>query len=775
MVLMRELLLIQLYGQRFAVDRQTVRDVQQVNVHRLPLTPEWLAGIAVVDDRTVTLADLCACISCGKGVNGSGQALMLASPGKIHGFVVSGSAVPCDAADDAFLPVPGDLATDAISSCVVLENEPVPVLDLTRICRRLVQASVGEAVDRSLRPVGTDGIDTGAVRLFSVGELMFGIAASQVDGPAVRADRITPLPESPPFVRGVVVHDRSLVPVIDLCSALDCEEGYLPELMLPVNCGKDRFGLFIDQDNGTIHPDNVILRRIPKLALRPGILLAVLQQEQVIPILDLSGLLSARSESAPEFPFDADSVFPSLFLTKDVEVTEFSLLGMRQALPKCEVETVLPFRPFRRIPNTIAIVRGVVAHEKELLPVLDLGLIFGRLSLPTPEWSMLLMKNGDFRAFILVERVYGDVHLAQEVHRELPIVLPYPVVYGCYPMHTGVRLVLNVLELVRHFEKAEVQDLLPSFVPESEQRSIQIEPQVAPLRTTAEVTSRSGDGKMPALSGSGADVQERAEQVEEVQPIEDKQLKGAEESAETPAQAETNPVPAGESPSSGTKSGAPTAEQGGFEQPGVDERSEPQALIETASAAADQTPEKASEASTGEPKEPGHAESVRAAVLSTIVESNEGPDPARPGGEQAELIRPFDVKPVSTASREQEQSLRSFIYGAIALVVLVALFALFGRFENLDPAGPRPAPIKQKTVEAVKPTPAATRPTLELEIPRSMPVSMDTYIVKEADTLWSISERFTGNPYNYPKIAGENRIADPDLIFPGQKIKLIRK
>jgi nucleoid-associated protein YgaU len=47
-------------------------------------------------------------------------------------------------------------------------------------------------------------------------------------------------------------------------------------------------------------------------------------------------------------------------------------------------------------------------------------------------------------------------------------------------------------------------------------------------------------------------------------------------------------------------------------------------------------------------------------------------------------------------------------------------------------------------------------------------------VVKKDDTLWNISERFTGNPFNYPRIAGENRIADPDLIFPGQRIRLIK-
>jgi nucleoid-associated protein YgaU len=55
-----------------------------------------------------------------------------------------------------------------------------------------------------------------------------------------------------------------------------------------------------------------------------------------------------------------------------------------------------------------------------------------------------------------------------------------------------------------------------------------------------------------------------------------------------------------------------------------------------------------------------------------------------------------------------------------------------------------------------------------------MPLEADLYIVKKGDTLWAISKRFTGNPFNYPRVARDNKIANPDLIFPDQKIHLKR-
>ena len=48
-----------------------------------------------------------------------------------------------------------------------------------------------------------------------------------------------------------------------------------------------------------------------------------------------------------------------------------------------------------------------------------------------------------------------------------------------------------------------------------------------------------------------------------------------------------------------------------------------------------------------------------------------------------------------------------------------------------------------------------------------------TYIVKKGDTLWDISERFLGNPFDWPEVWKKNGfIVNHDLIYPGQTIRL---
>jgi nucleoid-associated protein YgaU len=73
----------------------------------------------------------------------------------------------------------------------------------------------------------------------------------------------------------------------------------------------------------------------------------------------------------------------------------------------------------------------------------------------------------------------------------------------------------------------------------------------------------------------------------------------------------------------------------------------------------------------------------------------------------------------------------------------------------------KPVPARVKTPESLTPGK-----------PLSTPSESVVYKVKKGDTLYKITERYTGDGWNYPKVARENKIPNPDLIFPDQKIKV---
>ena len=50
---------------------------------------------------------------------------------------------------------------------------------------------------------------------------------------------------------------------------------------------------------------------------------------------------------------------------------------------------------------------------------------------------------------------------------------------------------------------------------------------------------------------------------------------------------------------------------------------------------------------------------------------------------------------------------------------------------------------------------------------------MVIHVVVKGDTLWHIAKRYINDPYKYPELARLSHIKNPDLIYPGDKVKII--
>ncbi|MBW2661025.1 MAG: LysM peptidoglycan-binding domain-containing protein [Deltaproteobacteria bacterium] len=50
------------------------------------------------------------------------------------------------------------------------------------------------------------------------------------------------------------------------------------------------------------------------------------------------------------------------------------------------------------------------------------------------------------------------------------------------------------------------------------------------------------------------------------------------------------------------------------------------------------------------------------------------------------------------------------------------------------------------------------------------------YTIQKGDTLWDLSQRFFDSPWQWPGLWNENnQIANPHLIYPGERIRLLHK
>lgn len=933
---MRDLFLISFRGVQYGIWKDEILSVRGLDaLHRIPLSPACIAGILIDNGQTVTLADLPAAIGYEPSPRiGQGCILLMAEGEKVTGFVVSGEIHTQSIPPESLPPLPDYLKTPVFDSCAIHDGITIPLINIAELYSRVLKADEEPAVD-SLRigaaqPQDVSGI--AKIRFFAAGGELYAVSAAGMDDKAVKPGPVTPLPNTPPYVKGVTLWNGRLLPVIDLSQRIKRQSGAPESVMLIAGIAGDAFGLLVDGDEGTLPADAVTIKPAPLIVQSSWLKDMVVRAGELIPLIDLAMTLAhgAGDEKPIWQRYAPGSRFPALFAKHDVDVVEFSLLGERHALPKDEVEDIIAFKPCRELPDAPPIVIGVAEHHGEILPVVDLAMMFGRRSLSTPAWRMMLVNNGDFRALVITEAVFGERRLPLDIHRAVPIQLPHHLMYGCYPDAEAVRLILNVEAISVHFEKSLIKKFLPALSHEMRKMSTEIEPAPAvvpePVQTDVDLAAAPSASTQESLSTAVAWSAGEALEHDHVPHA----AAASEKTMEPEHVAMSAQSPGGEFIAAERNDSASVYSQAVsvFQQQAEQEDAEfievqeavteaPASTQESLSAAnewsayealeqgrvppAEAVPEKtmAPETMTAEPPEltaPPHSVSAHeptgegnkapepvvmseqspGEVLIAPVQkvpaqnnpatasSQAAPEPelekARPEAQlatQAEALltggaavtssddsRPSEpIRAAASAisgapyhmDREVEQLAvpsgpgertadrawkRRFVYGAIFAALVAVLYVVGTSHQpdveksmketepakikhdkatkvqgtvqtessksQIEPAKPKPEPVKEKAepaktktepvmAQAEPPHPAGNlRAPLELDIPATMPVDIDVYVVKKDDTLWSISERFTGNPFNYPRIAGENRIADPDLIFPGQRILLKR-
>lgn len=139
--------------------------------------------------------------------------------------------------------------------------------------------------------------------------------------------------------------------------------------------------------------------------------------------------------------------------------------------------------------------------------------------------------------------------------------------------------------------------------------------------------------------------------------------------------------------------------------------------------------------------------------------------------------------------------IRTATFGGGALLITLLLFFGFHSYETADSlqlaeSGYRASiekqanvltitlrdPEKQKPVAttAVSSNSKTTAPTSQ-----SAPVEtkheprLVTHQVVKGDTLWDITEKYVKNPYLYPELARLSNIDNPDLIYPGDIVRIV--
>ncbi|HWR72342.1 MAG TPA: chemotaxis protein CheW, partial [Nitrospirota bacterium] len=547
---MRTLYLLNIDGNRYGIWKDEIASITDVQtVHRIPLSPDCIAGVSVIEGRSTALADLGACIGLrDHHVSGGVKAFFVAGKKSDSGFVISGEVKEMEVPPDAVHPLPGYLKTPGNDTCVLHGHRPIPVINLTALYDRIHERSTAPSAPALSVPAARPPVpaEIKKIHLFRAGGELFAFPAAQVpDRPApVLPGSITGIALAPRYVKGLACHQKGVLPVIGLAERMGLAARGTEELMAVADLSGARFGFLIDEYRGSA--DGADIRPLPHAASTGWASAAVLYRGEVIPLLEPAVLLAEtdHEEAVRKLPgqYSPDARFLEAFERTNVNVMEFSLLGVRHALPGTEVEDVVPFKPYRRVPDSLPIVIGITEHNGAVLPVLDLAMVFGRRSLETPEWKLILVKNGDFRAFIITERLYDERILPRDIQRKVPIVLPHDLVYGCYPEGVAVRLILNVEALTVHFDKSVVRDLLPALTSEMAAAPSELVPSLLPEEHLAGGSATASYSEDTAQGDRQAGPEAGVEQTEDAMlaRTEAEQLARLEAEAKARAEAEEN-------------------------------------------------------------------------------------------------------------------------------------------------------------------------------------------------------------------------------------------
>jgi chemotaxis signal transduction protein/nucleoid-associated protein YgaU len=821
---MREFCLLNFNGNKYGVWKDHVISIKALeNVHQLPLTPACFAGVSDFDDRTVALFDLGVCIGF-PPINRKQpiHLLLMSEKDRFAGLVVAGVIKHVSIPSDSVFPMPNYLKTLAIDTCALHEGDIVPIINISNIYSSRLKGELEpfmSKLDVSGTALAEELSSIKDVRILRTNGETFAVSASCIREVSTGPESIFRLKFTPTYVKGIVFHKDKIIPVISLSKYLKLPCNEEQEMMIVVDLGGEKFGFTVDSDEAILSDEDFTVSPLPPLVRFEWMKSAVLRKGEIIPLINFSALVSGHQDEMP-LPerYRPASRFSSLFGKKQVVIREFLLLGMRHGLPNSQVESVIDLLPYRRLPDAPPVVAGAAEHKGELLPVLDLAVWFGASSNLKPGWKMILVKNGNFRALVLTEAVFQKRSLPREMHRTIPFALPYQYVYGCYPVDNVVRIILNLAAMSVHFDKSAVMDLssiMSIWGDEVPEMVIQTPP--VP-EAWEEFVIRQADTIQDKTEDTRQEFEKPAEAKGQIQEVD--AAEPAHQEPHTPEQERISEEQSADLAARNTGDDNQAMEDVVSEaipddvtekQMPVDD---PDEGDETAARPPDEYPDVTSTPRRRRDlfysaiatvliavlfffgvllfKEPGSGvgKSVKKKPPETAVKDKapslivpfakdqkiEPAKPLKPMEPEPDIVAPARKAPPEmteehtiasvTIPHEQNQSIEP-IKLAKSLVPKSDIVAASRKTppeiaEEHKIASVTIPPAQDKAIEPIK----------LVKTHRYVSGISNIYEVKKGDTLWDISESYTGDPFNYSMIASDNEIKNPHFILPGQRILL---
>lgn len=725
----------------FAVRREDFLDISGGSkIHHLPLTPPHFEGIVDYDGVTTYVFDLTVMAGINSKNYSTEKVLLIVSKKKpATAFSIDELESEEAFSPESILPLPAYLKTPLIDSAVIKDDHLLPLININKASQAIQsdewQGLAPSLAMPSLKSSQKISAEKG-LKLFSLGGETFASCGSESLESSVGPEKIHFLPGLPDFVCGISFYKGKVLTLIDTSLRIRGQKGGATSKVLISDAGGDLFGFFVDNVRGNLAKGKNISFKLPAIAEKPWAQDAIIKGKEGIVLINLPKLLipdEVEEKKEGLHIYKPDPSLESRFTKEAMTIRDFTIAGRQYALPGDQVKEVIPFRQHHHLPWLPSIIVGVAEHGGTMLPVIDIATCFGFHSKPSKGWKLIHLVNGDFSALILAQAVF-DVHeLKAKDQKRVPVVMKHRFLYGCYPDNETkvVRLILDVHKLTVYFDEERVRDVFTSMA----------------------------NVEKPAIASPSEEIDKASNAVEE------------------------------------TSNNVPPQENEAAEEETCAETPQTKAEVEIAE-------EKKGEESLDE-KEKANFHENEAFPDREEIKTIHEPSPKIANHDKISALKAS--LPVREEPMAQSQSIYNggnIVGKALLLIIFLIgglIYLLYGYKENPAPVAEKkltpPAATKieqiinkghtqEKRNEPLPPEKEvmqeATRKEPAKTITRkgkSYPVlgEFDFYTVREGDTLWEIAAAYSKDPHDYNLVAEDNRIITPDLIYPGQKLRLQKK
>ena len=132
---MENFLLIHINSHTYAIAKSKYTVLESVDdIHRLPLTSRFFAGVALLNNKTVNLADLSACLGHSRMSGKKNRYALLFKQEKDNvGFVFTGAYEEIPVPPAAVKELPGHLAKEVMDKCIIYKSRLIFIINIIKL------------------------------------------------------------------------------------------------------------------------------------------------------------------------------------------------------------------------------------------------------------------------------------------------------------------------------------------------------------------------------------------------------------------------------------------------------------------------------------------------------------------------------------------------------------------------------------------------------------------------------------------------------------------